>query len=403
MHDENRYVTDGSQAFKMKKNIIWLIQSNQITPTICEFLKILQTRMANLLNLKFMVPDSSSDILEKIKALEPDSFKTSTRTATSSYQGYLAKRETLKDKKFDEGLGFSDVLLLDDLGGGNIMQTSMELTKPAGTCGLILQIPTPLGSSETEERVFHAAILWANQNRIPVIGYELLPLDTRWTLAPSLLDGIITRYHESYDYLKTVLNHKNIWLIPLYEASIFSSVSNEFNLNGAKAAYHYRNACSIPSRRTVLYIPHNVAMIYEYQEMLNIIEPVGDRLHLMFGFGEDQVRGTYSQKEIIKTVYHNELKKFASHSFHNMNNPWEMMMAESLATCSACFQTSIAQEKNIPSIIYDPLLPTLDKGYKKRHNRKKDFLNSVKQSIELKQNKTELGDIIMLLTGHQGK
>ena len=387
----------------MKKNIIWLIQSNQITPTICEFLKTLQARMANHLNLKFMVPDSSFDILEKIKTLKPVSFKTSTRTATHSYQGYLAKRETLKDKKFAEGLSFSDVLLLDDLGGGNVIQTFIELAKPAGTCGLVLQIPSPLGSSETEERVFHAAILWANQNRVPVIGYELLPLDIRWTLAPSLLDGIITRYHESYDYLKTIINHKNIWLIPFYEASIFSSVSNEFNLNGAKAAYHYRNECSIPAHRTALYVPHNVAMIYEYQEMLTIIEPVGNKLHLMFGFGEDQVRGPYSQKEMIKTVYHNELQKFASYSFHNMNNPWEMMMAESLIACSACFQTNVAQEKNIPSLIFDPLLPALDKGYKKRVNQKNEFLNAVKQSIELKQKKTELGDIIMLLTNKQGK
>jgi len=194
LQNGNRHMIDGSQVSKMKKNIIWLIQSNQTTPTICEFLKTLQTRMEKHLNLKFMVPDSSFDLLEKIKILTPESFKTTTRTATDSYQGYLAKREILKDKKFAEGLSFSDVLLLDDLGGGNVMQTFIGLAKPADTCGLILQIPSPLGSSETEERVFHAAILWANQNRIPVIGYELLPLDTRWTLAPSLVDGIITRY-----------------------------------------------------------------------------------------------------------------------------------------------------------------------------------------------------------------
>ncbi len=387
----------------MKKNIFWLIQSNQITPTICDFLKTLQIRMEKLLNLLFIVPDSSTEILEKIKILGPASFKTSIRTATNSYQGYLAKQDMLKGKKFAEGLNFSDVLLLDDLGGGNVMQTIIDLTKPDNTCGLILQIPTPLGSSESEERIFHAGILWANQHNIPAIGYELLPLDTRWTLASSLLDGIITRYSESYDHLKTVLNHENIWLLPLYEASVFSSVSTEFNLNGTKAAYHYRNTCSIPAKRTVLYIPHNVAMIYEYQEILNIIGSVGDKLHLMFGFGQDQVRGSYSHTETIKTIYHKELKQFASYSFHDMNNPWEMLMAENIIACSACFQTIIAQEKNIPSIIFDPLVPPMDKGYKKRIIQKEDLLNAVKQSIALKQKKTELGDIIMLLTSHQGK
>jgi hypothetical protein len=354
--------------------------------------------MENHLNLLFMVPDSSFEIMEKIKDLEPISFKTSTRTAGDSYQGYLAKRDILDKKGFTEGLCFTDVLLLDDLGGGNVTQTSIDLVKPDNTCGLIVQIPTPLGSSEAEERVFHAAILWAKLNSIPVIGYELLPLDTRWTLAPSLPDGIITRYDESYEYLKKELNHKNIWLIPLYEASIFSSVSSNFNLNGAKAAYHYRSTYSIPSQRTVLYIPHNVAMVYEYQEMLKIIQAVGDKLHLMFSFGQDQIRGEYTQKEIIKTVYHDELNKFASYSFHDMNNHWEMLMADSLAACSSCFQTNIAQEKNIPSIIFDPLLPPMDKGYKKRVNKKKGFLEAVRQTIDLKLKKSELGDIIMQLT-----
>ena len=68
----------------MKKNIIWLIQSNQITPTIYDFLKTFQTRMEKSLNLLFMVPDSSSEIMEKIKEIKPTSFKTSTRTASDS-------------------------------------------------------------------------------------------------------------------------------------------------------------------------------------------------------------------------------------------------------------------------------------------------------------------------------
>ncbi len=382
----------------MKKNILWLIQSNQLTPVISKFLRTFQIRMEKVLNLSFIVPESSSEIMEKISDLKPTSFKTSTRISGKSYQGFLAKQKDLNEKGFEEGLGFSDILLLDDLGGGIVTQTSMEFEKPDNTCGLIIQIPTPLGSSEIEERVFHASLLWARQNNIPVMGYELLPLDTRWTLVPSLLDGIITAHNESYDHLKRVLNHQNIRLLPLYESTIFSTVSTEFNLNGVKAAYHYKSTYSIPSDRTILYVPHNVAMIYEYQEMLKIIQSIGDKLHLMFCYGKDQVRGAYTQEEIIKTVYHRELKRFASYSFHDMNNPWEMMMSDTLAACSACFHTNIAQGKNLPSIIFDPLVPPMDEGYKKRVNKKDDFLKAIMEIIELKQKKTELGDIIMGLT-----
>ncbi len=117
----------------------------------------------------------------------------------------------------------------------------------------------------------------------------------------------------------------------------------------------------------------------------------------MFGFGKDQTRGAHSQKETIKTIYHDELKGFASYSFHNMNNPWEMLMADSLIACSACFHTNVAAEKNIPSIIYDPTVSPMDSGFKKRVAKKEDFLDAVKQTIGLNLKKTDLGNIIMSL------
>ncbi|MCF6249123.1 MAG: hypothetical protein L3J69_17470, partial [Desulfobacula sp.] len=304
----------------MKKKIIWLIQSNQLTPIITDFLQTLHKRVEPYIELLFMVPETSLDIIENIKSLNPVTFKTITRTVTDSYQAYIAKKNALRKKSFTDGLLFSDTLLLDDLGGGNAIQTTLEIPIDNNTCGLIIQVPTPLGSSEMEERIFQSAILWANQNQIPVLGYELLPLDTRWTLAPSLPNGIITRSYESYDYLRKQLPHNNIWLLPLYEASIFSSVSTSFNLNGAKACYHYRNEYSIPSDRTILYLPHNVAMIYEYQEMIRFLQPLGERLHIMFSIGKDQIRGVYSQRQMIEITYSKELKHFASYSFHDMNH-----------------------------------------------------------------------------------
>jgi hypothetical protein len=381
----------------MKEKIIWLIQSNQITPFIAEFLQTLQKRMENYIDLVFMVPETSSDILANIQGLKPVSFKTITRTAVSSYPAYLSKREALGNKIFTEGLSFADTLLLDDLGSGNAQETLLGLNPPPGTCGLILQIPTPLGSSEIEEKIFHAAVLWARKTGIPVIGYELLPIDTRWTLAPSLPDGIITRHHESYLHLKNQLNHQNIWLLPIYESAVFSSVSTSFTLSGVKACYHYKNIFSIPSTRTVLYLPHNVAMVYEYQELIKTLQPLGDKLHLMFSIGKDQVRGAYSQKETIEIVYKEELKRFASHSFHEANHLWEMMMADAVVACSACFSTEVA-EKDIPCIIFDPTASPMIRGHKKRVNTREALKDSITEEIEGHRYKMEFADILMLLT-----
>ncbi|MCP3941155.1 MAG: hypothetical protein GY710_06710 [Desulfobacteraceae bacterium] len=380
-----------------KKKILWLIQSNQITSTICDFLQLLQNRTKEIIDLSFIVPETSSDILDKTKNLSPTCFKLSSRFATKSYQGFLAKKQILSKTQFPQGLAVNDVLLLDDLGGGNVTQTTLNIKKQSNTCGLILQIPTPLGSSDSEERVFQAAVVWATQNQIPIIGYELLPLDIRWTLTTSLPDGVITKSRESHDYLKEILDHKNIWLLPLSEASIFSSTSSNFHLNGVKASYHYKTTHKIPEDRTVLYLPHNVAITYEYQEMLKIIAPMGKKIHLMFGYGEDQVRGAHSQNQMIETIYKNELNLFASYSFHNTNSLWEMLMADSLVACSACFQTDVAQAKNIPTIIYDPMLKPITHGFKLRVNKAESLQRAIKDVITLRTKQMELGTIFMHL------
>jgi len=381
---------------KMKMKIIWLIQPNQTTPIIIDYLKTLKTRLENHIDLLFWVPDTFGKI-EPIEILNPLIFKTATRTATNSYQAYLSKRESLANKRFTQGLSIADALLLDDLGGGNARQTTLEIDIPEDTCGLILQVPTPLGSSDMEERIFHSAILWAKENKTPAIGYELLPLDTKWTLAPSLPDGLITRQEESFDHLKRQLTHKNVWLLPLYESAIFSSVSTSFHLNGAKACYHYKNQYSISSDTTIFYLPHNVAMIYEYQKIIKLLSAIGDRLHLMFSIGKDQIRGVHSQKEMIELVYKKELIHFASYSFHDTNAHWEMMMADAVIAGSACFNSGIA-EKELPCIIFDPTLPRSTRGNKKRINTKDTFLKEIQKIIVSHQDKREFADILMLLT-----
>mgnify|MGYP005843588513 CR=1 FL=1 len=382
-----------------KKKIIWLLQSNQVTPVIRDFLQTLQTRVEHYIDLLFYVPHTSSDIIEKIQCLAPVTFSTKTRTATSSYQAYLAKRDVLGKKDFTDGLLFADTLLLDDLGGGHARQTEFDLKLPDRTRALILQIPSPLGSSETEETMFHAAILWARENKIPALGYELLPLDTRWTLAPSLPDGIITRHPESRDYLEKQLDHRNIWLIPPYEAAIFTSVATSFHVNGVKSCYHHRNQHKITADKTILYLPHNVAMVYEYQQLIKLLMPMGKKLHLMFSIGKDQIRGAHTHQQIIETVYHKELKHFASFSFHDMNYPWEMMLADCVVACEAGFNTQIA-EKEMPCIIYDLRMPVMTRGNKKRVNTKQSLIEAVKKISNQHQSYSELADILMIVANN---
>ncbi len=381
----------------MRKTIIWIIQSNQITPVIAEYLATLRMRVEQFIDLQFFVPDDSESIVEKIRMLDPVVFPTSTQTANSPREAFSAKRFELAAGTFGEGLSFADVLLLDDLGGGQAARTLLNIQKPGNLCGIILQIPSPLGSSDMEERIFHAAILWARQNGIPSIGYELLPLDIRWTLAASLPDGVITRHGSSYEFLKSRLPHENIWSIPWYEGGIFTSNSEKFHIHGVKASYHYRNLYQVHPGLTVLYLPHNVAMVYEYRKLLEILAPLGKKLHLMFSIGKDQVRGSYSHQEMIETTCGKELSGFASFSFHGMESPWEMLMADAVVACSGCFHTQIAHG-NIPAIIFDSHVPPMSREDICRVDEPDDLLSRVEALINEGKHTHEMADILMLLT-----
>ncbi|MBU2431213.1 MAG: hypothetical protein KKH99_11035, partial [Proteobacteria bacterium] len=66
----------------MKKKVLWLIQSNQTTPVIIDFLQTMKVRTAQVLELIFIVPETASDLIEKAKSLNPVPFKIQTRTAT---------------------------------------------------------------------------------------------------------------------------------------------------------------------------------------------------------------------------------------------------------------------------------------------------------------------------------
>lgn len=379
----------------MKKTIIWIVQSNQVTSSIYEYMKIIRTRMETFVNIEFKIPDTSAEMAERIKDLEPVVFRTTSKGTKNSFQAYLAKQNELKGGGFPEDLAFSDVLLLDDFGGGSVQQITADLPASEHTCGMIIQIPSPLGSSLNEEMVFHAMVLWARQNRIPITGYELLPIDIRWSLAPSLLDGIITRYPDSYDHLNTIPEMQNIRLLPLYESALFSITATQFHVSGVRAAYHYRKLYGIPPRRPIFYIPHNVAMIHEYQVLLQILLPAAGKIHLMFGYGKDQVRGSHTQKEIIEIVYKTELHHFKSFSFHDMTHSWEVLMSDGVIACASCFQTMIALENSLPTLIFDPALPPLATGLKKRIDKRDPLLEEIERIICRKDDTTEMADILM--------
>ena len=337
-----------------RPTIYWILQENHITDNILHFLKFFTPRLSNI-NLQFFIPSTWKNTVKQASELNPTPFD-GVIHGFESYEWYDRKRNSIKDLKFKDGLEAWRVLVLDDVGGGRATPVIPKLPENPNLQFIILQPPTPLGSTENEERFFYACVHWAHQRKIPAIGYELLPFDTKWTLIPALLDGVITHNQKSFDWLtsKGANVKTKIWQLPRYQAQMFSSLSSVFWRNALPLTNYYGQKNKISPSSMVLYIPHNVAMTYEYKRLIQALANTGKDIHLMISIGKDQGRGTHTHQEIVETLNKEDLKKISSHSFHDLNHAIDMSAADAVVAHASCYATFLAEDHHIPTLIVDP-------------------------------------------------
>lgn len=346
-----------------KPTVYWILQENHVTPHNLNFLKFFKERVEDVA-IKYLIPNIWDKTLEMAKELDPIPFASRVHEL-QSYDWYCRKRDSIFDLKFPDGLTAWQTLILDDLNAGNANPVAPEFPEDPNLQFILMQLPVPLGSLENEERIFNAVCHWAQLKKKPVIGYEQLPFDTRWTLPPALVDGVITNNKASYDYLadpKTGLN-KRIWQLPKYEGMCFSVTSTDFWKSALGMTYQHKQEYNITNDVLVLYIPHNVALTQELKVVINYLSQMDEKIHLMLSIGKDQVRGTHSHQEIIETLNKDDLPKFHSFSFHDVNHLWAMKLADAVISCSSIHATQMASENGIPSIIIDETVRPERKDY----------------------------------------
>jgi len=380
---------------KTTPKIYWILQNNQVTPGFVQFLKLTKQRMKEV-STEVKIPADDKDALKLSKDLNPTTFQVLAYRKEGSVEDLIRKRDAIGEAEYSEGLFLWRVLLADHLGGSILFKTSLQVPPDPQVRCVIIQIPSPLWSHNAEEYIYHAWTLWARERGIPVIGYEFMPLDIRWTLAPSLLDGVITTSERSHAHLTTRCGEmcSKIWRLPRYEACSFSPANPLFWRRDLGIAYKYRALYKIPKERTILYIPHNVMLVYEYQAIMKKLTEIGDRLHIMVATGKSMSRGSHTHVQIIKKVCQKELEHFASYSFHDLSAVWDITMADGLVAAGAGYNTCASSALGIPTIIYDDVVPAGTNGYQKTVNSLSDLMVEIERIVEYHGKVTELGDII---------
>ncbi len=343
------------RSLKSNKPIIyWVLMEDQLSNFMVDFLKFMKENITEV-SLQFLVLSSDHDTAKMASVLSPLKFQLIFQQSEPSLQNFMEKRDAVGELRYSEELELWRVLLLDDLAGPTIVRPLLSVPLNDRIKAIVIQIPSAVGSTPVVERTFHAFSLLGHKNGIPVIGLEFFPLNTPWTLAPLLMDGAITIRRSSYEHLANTAkkHYQDLWLLPKYEASLLFLDCSPFWRNAMTVAQNYQKKLKIPSKRTILYIPHNVAMIHEYHKLLKMLSDLNEDFHIMFAIGFDQARGTYTHREIVENVYAEELARLGSYSFHDLNEVVDMALADAVITLCPSGSTSFSSSYGIPTIIAD--------------------------------------------------
>ncbi len=389
----NNTSNNTSNNISNKPIIYWILQKNHATPHNLEFFKFFKER-ADGVTIKFLIPAMWEETMKMAKDLDPIPFQ-GILQELNEYEWYCRKRDSIADITFPDGLPVWRTLILDDLNSGHVYPITPQIPDDPNLKFIIMQLPVPLGSLENEERMFFACIHWAQLRKIPVIGYELLPFDTKWNLAQSLVDGVITTKEKSYDYLTSpqASLKRKVWLAPRYERELFSVTATQLWKTGLGMPYHFHSVHNLKSDTISIFIPHNVALIHGLKQIVKKLGTINQKMHLMFSVGKDQVRGTHTHQQIVEILGRNELPKFVSHSFHDVNNMWEIVVADCLISCASSHFTEVASNNKIPTLIIDPDTIPVERGYLKKTTRMEDLENFIGQVRASKNKETRLIDI----------
>ncbi|MCP3873434.1 MAG: hypothetical protein GY699_09810 [Desulfobacteraceae bacterium] len=379
----------------IKPTVLWVLQANQISPLIVNFLTLIKKNLTDI-HIQVMIPGMHPELAKITKKLNPKIFTATKEQMHSSYEAFCNKRNLVQDLEFSNGLKVWRTLVLDDFAEGTVSETKLKFPNIENVKAIILQMPSHLGSSREEEYIFYAWISLAQKVSLPISGYEMLPLDTRWTMLASLLDGIITTNNRSFEYLS--LEHHglkaSIWKLPQYQGKVFSTGGSQLWENGLNVPYHYQKTLHIPKDKTILYIPHCIATSYEYKILLERLSAFGNHIHLMFSIGKDEVRGTHHHKDIVQTICATSLGSFYSYSFHDIESPVEMVMADAVIACCSCYITLIAKEMGMPCVIVDTYVSPNPSENPITVNTKKELKDHIEKIIARHNTTTELSHIL---------
>jgi len=153
----------------------------------------------------------------------------------------------------------------------------------------------------------------AHSQNVPVLGLEVSPLGDRQSLGASLADyyAMKSEFSRSFVTRQELVPTERAFVLPPLETYLLTcrndSLLDDFFPveNGARASLN------LPPGHITVFVPHNVAFVYETRRILAALSALRFPVAVLLGVNPDVARHSRKEKEIAELVYRDEIARLS--------------------------------------------------------------------------------------------
>jgi hypothetical protein len=262
--------------------------------------------------------------------------------------------ETTKDIYFPNSeLPIWKIFALDDFAGSLLLSNTIPIEFPV--CDLMIM---PIQGVDNNSQGGGGLYVWmaseARKRGIPIIGIEVSPLGTKQRMILLPMDHYCFKNPESRFLLcETGVPFQKTSMLPPVERYCLRMEKTECGEAYLSQETILDQALNIPRSRFVVFMPHHVAYIREFHNLLKALYWCGDALSVIVRVDPKLTRRQYNEVDMVMKLYPDEMNALPSVRIDgSIGTPLLMMRSHLVLSTTPSAHTEWANEQKIPILIH---------------------------------------------------
>ncbi|HTM10437.1 MAG TPA: hypothetical protein VL754_18775 [Verrucomicrobiae bacterium] len=151
----------------------------------------------------------------------------------------------------------------------------------------------------------------AHSMNVPILGIEISPLGDRQCLGASLADyyAMKTEFSRSFIVRQELAPEERVFVMPPLESYLLTCRNDSLLEDFFPVETGARKSLGVPPGYVTVFVPHNVAFVYETRRILAALSALNHPAAVLLGVNPDVARHSRKEREIAEIVYRDEIAK----------------------------------------------------------------------------------------------